>query len=231
MTDHGTDDRFYFRQFLSGRDFATDDPLAVQMVNFCYAIGDREGGEAVLVDPAYAPAQLVDLVEGDGLRVVGVLATHYHPDHMGGDLFGHQLPGVVELLERTDVPVHVQRSEVPYVEITTGLTADQLALHDDRDEVRVGDIAIELLHTPGHTPGSQCFRVDGRLLGGDTLFIDGCGRTDLPGGDGATLMDTLHRRLADIPDDAVLYPGHQYSPQDHATMGYVRRHNSVYAVG
>ena len=81
-------DRFYFRQLLSGRDFATNDPMAAQMVNFVYAIGDRDTGEAVLVDPAYDVNGLVDVLEADGMRCTGVLATHYHPDHVGGSMMG-----------------------------------------------------------------------------------------------------------------------------------------------
>ena len=86
----------------------------------------------------------------------------------------------------------------------------------------VGDIPIELIHTPGHTPGSQCFLVDGRLVAGDTLFLEGCGRTDLPGGDPEALYESLTQRLAKVPDDAVLFPGHLYSPEPSATMGETR---------
>ena len=87
-------DRFYFRQLLSGRDFAQADPVAQQMVNFVYAIGDRETGEAVLVDPAYDVNGLVDVLEADGMRCTGVLATHYHPDHVGGSMMGFELEGI-----------------------------------------------------------------------------------------------------------------------------------------
>ena len=87
------------------------------------------------------------------------------------------------LLERVDCPVHVQRDEVPWVPRTTGLAETELVAHDPGDVVTVGAVEIELVHTPGHTPGSQCFLVDGRLVSGDTLFLDGCGRTDLPGSD------------------------------------------------
>ena len=69
------------------------------------------------------------------------------------------------------------------------------------------------MHTPGHTPGSQCFLVDGKLVAGDTLFLDGCGRTDLPGGDPDAMYESLTQRLAMVPDDTVLYPGHLYSPE------------------
>lgn len=225
MTD--PNDGLYFRQFLSGRDFARDDPFAAQMVNFAYAIGDRATGDCVLVDPAYDPAGLVDAVEADGMRVVGALASHYHADHVGGAIFGQHIAGIAGLLERVDGPVHVQRDEVRWVERTTGVAADHLAAHDSGDVVRVGGIEIELIHTPGHTPGSQCFLVRGRLVSGDTLFLDGCGRTDLPGSDHRLMIESL-RRLAKIDDDVVLYPGHRYSPASSAPMGAVKRSNFVF---
>jgi len=221
-------DRFYFRQLLSGRDFATTDQMAKQMVNFVYAIGDRETGEAVLVDPAYDIDSLLDTVEDDGMRLTGVLATHYHPDHVGGSMMGFDLEGVAKLLERSDVPIHVQVDEVDYVRKVTGLTDDQLAAHSSGDIVSVGAFDIRLIHTPGHTPGSQCFLVDGRLVAGDTLFLDGCGRTDLPGSDPAAMYESLTQKLSKVPDDVVLYPGHQYSVESSATMGSTRERNIVF---
>src|ERR1019366_1592962 len=130
-------DRFYFRQLLAGRDFARDDAVATAMVNFVYAMGDRESGEALLVDPAYRPRELVELVEADGMKVTGVLATHYHPDHVGGDLMGHDIAGIAELLETTDVPVHVQADEVEWVTRVTGVGGDALIGHRSGDQVRV----------------------------------------------------------------------------------------------
>jgi glyoxylase-like metal-dependent hydrolase (beta-lactamase superfamily II) len=220
-------DRFYFRQWLSGRDFARADGVAQQMVNFVYAIGDRATGDAVLVDPAYAVDDLVDLVEADGMRVSGVLATHFHPDHIGGSMMGHTIEGVATLLERCSCPVHVQRDEAPWVERTTGVGADQLVLHDGGDVVLVGDVEITLVHTPGHTPGSQCFHVDGRLVSGDTLFLDGCGRTDFPGSNPADMYDSL-QTLAGMPDGTVVYPGHRYSTPSSATIDAIRESNYVY---
>ena len=220
------DDRLYFRQLLSGRDFARDDQLAGQMVNFVYAIGDRTTGECLLVDPAYAVDELLDLVAGDQMRVTGVLATHYHPDHIGGSMMGMSIEGISALLERQSCPIHVQRDEAPWVTQTTGVAEHDLVAHDPGGIVRVGAVEIELVHTPGHTPGSQCFLVDGRLVAGDTLFLDGCGRTDLPGSDPQAMMDSL-RRLALVPDDVVLYPGHRYSLASSATMGSVKQSNFV----
>ncbi len=162
------------------------------------------------------------------MECVGALATHFHPDHVGGTMMGWGIEGIARLVELTGVPVHVQADEAPWVERTTGVGGSELSTHRSGDVVTVGAVPITLLHTPGHTPGSQCFLVDGKLVAGDTLFLDGCGRTDLPGGDPAALYESLTTRLARVPDDTVLYPGHLYSPDPSATMGYTRAHNYVF---
>lgn len=226
------DDRVYFRQLLAGRDFARDDMVAQQMVNFVYLVGDRETGEVVAIDPAYGVAELVELLGADGMRLTGVLATHYHPDHVGGDLMGWRIEGVAELLE-LGVPakVHVQAEEAFGVKRVTGASDSDLVVHSSGDVVSVGGVDITLLHTPGHTPGSQCFLVDGKLVSGDTLFLDGCGRTDLPGGNAEDLYESLTQRLATVPDDTVLYPGHLYSPEPNMPLGDVRVRNWVFRMG
>ena len=221
-------DRLYFRQLLAGRDIATRDPLARQMVNFVYLVGDRETGEAVVIDPAYDVQGVLDVLAADDMRLVGALATHYHPDHIGGDMMGYQISGVRELQAISPVPIHVQADEVPWVSRTTDVSTDDLVGHDSGDVVMVGDIPIELIHTPGHTPGSQCFFVDNRLVAGDTLFLEGCGRTDLPGGDPAALYESLTQKLAKVPDDALLFPGHLYSAEPSASMGDTRKWNFVF---
>jgi glyoxylase-like metal-dependent hydrolase (beta-lactamase superfamily II) len=221
-------DRLYFRQLLAGRDIARDDPVARQMVNFVYLVGDRQTGEAVVIDPAYDIAGILDLLAADGMRLTGALATHYHPDHVGGEMAGLTIQGVRELLEQAPVPVHVQADEAPWVLRVTDLAATDLVEHRSGDVVMAGEIPIELIHTPGHTPGSQCFLVDNRLVAGDTLFLEGCGRTDLPGGDAVLLYESLTQKLAKVPDDAVLFPGHLYSPEPSATMGETRKWNYVF---
>lgn len=225
VTEH-----LYFKQLLAGRDFAAGDAVARQMVNFVYLLGDAETREAIAVDPAYGVGELVDLLAADGYRLTGVLVTHWHPDHVGGDLMGYPIEGLRELLGRDDVAakVHVQRDEAEWVKRATGVSDSDLALHDSGDTVTVGSVPVQLMHTPGHTPGSQCFLVDGRLVAGDTLFLEGCGRTDLPGGDPAAMYESLTQRLAAVPDDTVLYPGHLYSPEPSATMGETRARNYVF---
>ncbi len=223
-----SEDRLYFRQLLAGRDFARGDLIARQMVNFVYLVGDRETGEAVAIDPAYDVQGLVDVLAEDGMRLTGALATHYHPDHVGGDMMGHSIQGVADLLAIAPVPIHIQEDEKPWVQRVTGAGDTDLVTHVSGDTVMVGEIPIELIHTPGHTPGSQCFLVDNRLVAGDTLFLEGCGRTDLPGGDAGLLYESLTQKLAKVPDDATLYPGHLYSPEPSAPMEEVRRFNMVF---
>ncbi len=221
-------ERLYFRQLLAGMDIADGDPIATQMVNFVYLIGDRETGEAIAVDLAYDVQGALDILAEDGMRLTGVLATHYHPDHVGGSLAGHEIEGIAELLESTPVPIHVQREEIEWVTMATGVSDDHLVGHDSGDIVTVGDIPITLIHTPGHTPGSQCFLVDGRLVAGDTLFLNGCGRTDLPGSDPAAMYESLTTKLAKIPDETILFPGHLYSEKPSAPMGEVKDRNMVF---
>jgi len=223
-------ENLYFRQLLSGRDFAVGDAVALSMRNFTYALGDRRSGEAVLVDPAYRPGELLDVLAADEMTLVGAVATHYHPDHIGGTFIGEQhVSGIVELIALQDVPVHVHADEVSWVLERTGVDPGALLTHQDGEILQVGEIEITLLHTPGHTPGSQCLLVEGCLVSGDTLFVDGCGRTDFPGGDSEEMFWTLSERLARVSDDAVLYPGHLYSREASLAMGEVRARNPVFA--
>ena len=219
----------YFRQLLSGRDFAVEDAMAAQMVNFVYLVGDRETGDAVVVDPAYAVDELVGTLEADGMKLRGVLATHHHPDHVGGSMMGHGIEGIDRLLDVHDVPVHVNRNEADLVTKVTGVGSAQLVAHDGGDVLEVGGLRLTMIHTPGHTPGSQCFLFEGMLVAGDTLFLQGCGRTDLPGSDPEAMFHSL-RTLAELPDETALFPGHRYSPPSSAVMGAVKEMNPVLRV-
>ena len=221
-------DRIFFRQLLSGRDFAQGDPVAAGMVNLVYLIGDRETGSCVVVDPAYAVQEILDLAAQEGMKVEGVLATHFHPDHIGGDLMGHSVQGIHELLELQPVKIHAQKIEAPWIQEMTGISKTDLELHESGDLIEVGKIPIRLIHTPGHTPGSQCFLVEGNLVAGDTLFLQGCGRTDLPGGNSQDLYHSIHDKLAKLPDETVIFPGHLYSESSSETLRENKRLNYVF---
>ena len=220
-------ERLYFRQLLSGRDFAKGDPVAEQMVNFVYLIGDRQTKECMVVDPAYAIADILEIVDQDEMKLTGVLATHYHPDHVGGSMMGMKIQGVADLLEKCQVPIHINKHETKWVARTTGLNENDLVQHEGGDKVSVGDVSITFVHTPGHTPGSQCFLVEQRLGAGDTLFLDGCGRTDLPGGNPGDLYTSL-QTLASLPAATIVCPGHQYSALPSANLGDVVLTNHVF---
>ena len=220
-------ERLYFRQLLSGRDFAKGDPVAEQMVNFVYLIGDRQTKECMVVDPAYEIADILEIVDQDEMKLTGVLATHYHPDHVGGSMMGMKIQGVADLLEKCQVPIHINKHETKWVARTTGLNENDLVQHEGGDKVSVGDVSITFVHTPGHTPGSQCFLVEQRLVAGDTLFLDGCGRTDLPGGNPGDLYTSL-QTLASLPAATIVCPGHQYSALPSANLGDVVSTNHVF---
>jgi glyoxylase-like metal-dependent hydrolase (beta-lactamase superfamily II) len=160
------------------------------------------------------------------MRIVGALATHYHADHVGGSMMGYPIEGLAALLATHPVPVHANDHEVDLIRHGTGISASDLIGHASGDVVAVGAVEVQLLHTPGHTPGSQCFLVDRLLVSGDTLFLEGCGRTDLPGSDVDAMYESL-QHLASLPDDTAVYPGHRYSAPSSASMAAVREMNVV----
>jgi hydroxyacylglutathione hydrolase len=192
------------------------------MQNFVYLIGDPRTRECLVVDPAWEIDTIVDALAADGMRLTGALVTHTHQDHVGGHLFGSDIPGVEELLARVPGKVYVHKAEREFLR---GLGSDLVKV-DGGDTLKVGDIPITFIHTPGHTPGSQCFLVDGRLVSGDTLFIRSCGRTDLPGSDPKEMYHSLTQRLAALPDDTVVFPGHNYGGTS-TTIGDEKRQNPM----
>ena len=194
------------------------------MKNFTYVVGSRTTREVALVDPAWDVDGLLAHVEEQDLKVVAALVTHYHPDHCGGGMRGHHIEGVAELLGKRGVKVHVHREEADGLRKVTGLEESDLVRVDSGDRMKVGEIEVEFLHTPGHTPGSQCFRIRNTLVSGDTLFIQGCGRVDLPGSDPDRMYESL-KRLAELPDETLLLPGHNYSDVPRATMAETKKGN------
>lgn len=195
------------------------------MENFVYLIGSRSSKTCFVVDPAWDIDAIVKAAEVDGMRIIGALVTHYHPDHCGGHLWGHDIQGVAELVKQFDIPVYVNKHEADGVALVTGIGKSILHTCESGDQLDLGPLQLTTIHTPGHTPGSQCFLIDGKLISGDTLFINGCGRVDLPGGSASQLYESLTTKLQKLPDDTILYPGHNYDPIPHATMAEVKRTN------
>jgi len=217
----------YLRQLKGGRDFGVGDPVARMMENFVYLVGDPERRECLVVDPAWDIDGIVAAAEADDMTIVGALVSHWHPDHVGGPMMGHDVEGLDRLLARHPVPIHVHKEDAQLVMAMTGVSSSDLVKHDSGDKVLAGSVEVECLHTPGHTKGSQCFRCGQALISGDTLFLSGCGRTDLPGGDIEEMWRTLYERLLTLPRDLVLYPGHDYGDRPHATMEHVAATNPL----
>jgi hydroxyacylglutathione hydrolase len=214
-----TESDLYFRQLPVG-----------EMANLAYLIGSRSTREALVVDPAWNVDQLLDVAEQDDVRVTGALVTHYHQDHIGGSLFGHEIEGLARFQERNPAPVHAHKLEADGVAKIAGIEPGDMVSHDAGDTLEVGAITVRLLHTPGHTPGSQCFLVEetgqpSQLISGDTLFLGACGRVDLPGSDPEAMYHSLNVTLKNLPDETLLFPGHLYSPEAQSTMGEQKRAN------
>jgi glyoxylase-like metal-dependent hydrolase (beta-lactamase superfamily II) len=201
-----------------------------EMANLAYLIGSRSTREALLVDPAWSVDALLDQAEADDMRVVGALVTHYHQDHVGGSLFGMEIEGLTRLLERAPVPIHANQHEATGLARVAGISPSDVTPRSAGDRLELGGVGVRLLHTPGHTPGSQCFLVEeagrpGRLVSGDTLFLGSCGRVDLPGSDVEAMYQSLNGTLKALPDDTLLYPGHLYASEPFDTLGHQKRTN------
>jgi len=180
--------------------------------NFVYLIGDPDSREAAVVDPGWEVPQILSAAEQDGYRLTKAFVTHHHFDHV---------LGLEELLHSVDLPIYVHRDDGPFLRVSRS----NLKPVAGGETVSIGRLPVTLIHTPGHTPGSQCLLVNGRLLSGDTLFIRACGRCDLPGGDPALLYDSLMNRLKPLDDATILYPGHHYATTPTSTMGEEKRAN------
>jgi glyoxylase-like metal-dependent hydrolase (beta-lactamase superfamily II) len=201
-----------------------------QMANLAYLIGSRSTREVVLVDPAWSVDALLDRAEADGMKPIGALVTHYHQDHVGGEIFGMEIEGVARLLERCPVPLYVNQHEADGTRQVTGASESDLRRMSGGDQIEIGEVRVRLLHTPGHTPGSQCFLVEeaggpGRLVSGDTLFLGSCGRVDLPGSDPEAMYRSLNEILKRLPDETLVFPGHLYSSEASDTLGNEKRTN------
>ncbi len=195
------------------------------MQNFTYIVGFRETREVAVIDPAWDIDELIARLEKSDYTLKAVLATHYHPDHVGGGMFGHKIAGVAELIAKLPVKVYANRHEVDGLRKVTCLSESDVARVDSGDVLKIGEVEIEFLHTPGHTPGSQCFRIRHTLVSGDTLFINGCGRVDLPGSDPDDMYRSLEK-LKSLPDDTLLLPGHNYGHVPSATMAETKAQNA-----
>ncbi|MDE2222594.1 MAG: MBL fold metallo-hydrolase [Candidatus Omnitrophica bacterium] len=180
--------------------------------NFLYLLGDTQTKEMAVVDPAWDAPFLCEEAKRLGYKITKVFLTHAHPDHVNG---------LNELLGIHQVPVYISEFEYPPLRPKVPGLIDVTS----EDKLSVGGIAFDILHTPGHTPGCQCFLAQGQLISGDTIFIDGCGRCDLPGSAPKEMYHSLYDVLMKLPDETVIYPGHNYGATPTDTLGRQKQTN------
>jgi glyoxylase-like metal-dependent hydrolase (beta-lactamase superfamily II) len=175
------------------------------MENFVYLIQDHATNRAAVVDPAWDVPAVLALAAQQGVRITDILLTHSHHDHING---------IGEVLEHYDARLHLMKAEAQF----WGDALDMPTLHHGGDVIELGETRVRALHTPGHTPGSACYHIGDRLITGDTLFVFGCGRCDLRGGDPEQMYVTLKDMAARLPAGTIIHPGHNYAAQPTSTM-------------
>jgi hydroxyacylglutathione hydrolase len=196
------------------------------MMNFVYLIGCAESREAAVVDPAWDVQAILKMAQESNLNIRHILVTHGHPDHING---------LESLLEATNAMVYIHSDEVGYmleVARSFGMSTDFISRRSgnirtvaDGEKISVGKLTVQCLHTPGHSPGSQCFLVENCLFSGDTLFVDACGRIDMPGGDPQKMWWSLNHTLHALDDNTIIYPGHDYGGSPTSTIGEQKQSN------
>ena len=181
-----------------------------QLETNCYLVADGDGVAAV-IDPAAAPERILQTARESSLTIQAILLTHGHFDHVGA---------VAGLSQALRCPVWMHENELTLPEYLTDGPLYYTDGYGEGDTVTVGKLNFTVLHTPGHTPGSVCLRCGDALFSGDTLFAGSCGRTDFSGGSGSEMCRSL-RRLAQLPGDLAVYPGHGEA----TTLARERREN------
>ena len=188
--------------------------IRVGLDNFSYLIYCGRTKKAVLVDPGYDATKALARTTSAGLELVFMINTHHHADHTSDN--------------RRVLKEHPEATLVVSKEHDMRTVTTKHRKVSDGELITVGQLELDFLLTPGHTPDGLCIIVDNKfLLTGDTLFIGDCGRCDLPGGDLATMFDTLQKKIMSLPDHLVVYPGHDYGPRPYNTLGAEKRSNKV----
>ncbi len=184
-----------------------------------YIVADEDTKEAIIMDPGGGASQILAKVRDLGLEIKLIVLTHRHPDHIGALKEVKEATGAEVAIHADDAPgLREGRSFGPSPQ---GPPPAPDRILQDGDIIDIGKLRMAVIHTPGHTQGGICLLVDGVLFSGDTLFNFGIGRSDMPGGNGTQLMESIHTRLMVLPDETTVYPGHGPA----STIGAERRGN------
>lgn len=191
----------------------------------CYLLGCEESGQVLAIDPGGDEDKILEHCRAAGLELKMLLCTHGHPDHVCGNAVLKKETGA-EIIMHGDDAAFFAKPEIQHYFSMLGLPASPPPdrLLQDGDTVVLGTIELQVIHTPGHTPGGICLYTAPHLFTGDTLFVGGVGRTDFPGGDTATLVNSLQQRLLKLPPETVVWPGHGYGGA-RSTIGEEARDN------
>jgi len=178
---------------------------------FCYLLGDEETKDALLIDPSSDFEKINAAIEKYHFNITKIINTHGHFDHIGGNRYYVKKTGSRLFIHEADyyfLRKNVNRF-IAFIKGGRHIKHEVKLLHDG-DIITVGSTDIEVIHTPGHSPGSICLYFKGNLFTGDTLFTEGMGRTDFSGGCGDTILDSIKNRILSLPDDTIIWPGHHY---------------------
>ena len=176
--------------------------------NFSYLVSCEKTKEALVIDPAGNIDPIMNEVKNLDLTVKYIVNTHGHGDHTAGNAQLKISTGATIVMHKLDADRY----------------SDVDLIIDKEKLLRIGEITFKIIHTPGHTPGGMCLYTEGQLFTGDTLFVGDSGRTDLPGGN-RPILGAFIRKLMQLPDDTIVWPGHDYGPTPHSTIGWEKQHN------
>ncbi len=199
--------------------------LVTGMAVFCYLIGDEKGGEGLLVDPAGDFDSIFAKVKQHRLRITQVVNTHGHFDHTSGNDQILRETGAELLIHEADAGMLGSISN-KFLSRMSGGKGSPKACRTlrDGDTISSGSVSLKVIHTPGHTAGSICLHTPGHIFTGDTLFTEGMGRTDLPGGSERKIMESIRNKILTLPDNTIIWPGHHYGRFPSSTVKEQKRY-------
>jgi glyoxylase-like metal-dependent hydrolase (beta-lactamase superfamily II) len=194
---------------------------------YSYLIGDERAGECLFIDPSDDHDILLKEAQSHNLAIKYIVNTHSHIDHSMGNRDMVRRTGAKVIIHEADAAGLLETD--PYILDMFGAETPPPAdiLVSDGGTIKVGDVSLQVIHTPGHTPGGMCLYLEGMVFTGDTLFVGSVGRTDFPGGSYPELERSVRTKLYTLPGDTVVFPGHNYGMTPTSTIQYERRSNGV----